>query len=189
MFVPFWCLLEKLPKILCFCLFLIAGNLLASPVNWKSSPSKAEWQSFMKAKSEQHIAWMQAHTKQGGKLQDLSWEWRTAWVRACAKTSHKVCSNILQEGLFDRALVVRAESASRLGERFQGSAHAASLRLLERAYAIEQNVKSGDPLYVQFRILHAIHQIGGRDAKKLGKRLASSLKPTQNYWQKLARRA
>jgi hypothetical protein len=156
--------------------------------NWAVSPEKKDWQTFMKMNESEHQAlWKDLETR-GLAFEKLAWEWRTGWIQACARRSTTLCSHILQWGLFDRALVVRAESASSMGERFAGTGHPPALRLLATAYAVQQNKKGKDPLYVQFRILHAIQQIGGKEGKALGQKLATGSPATARYWTRLALR-
>lgn len=156
--------------------------------NWTKSPAKKDWQTFMKMSEVEHNNLWNTLRKKGLAFEKLSWEWRTGWIQVCTRRSSKLCGHILQWGLFDRALVVRAESASAMGERFSGTAHAPALRLLSTAYAVQQNKKGKDPLYVQFRILHAIQQIGGTESRTLGHKLAHSSPATARYWTRLAMR-
>lgn len=108
-----------------------------------------------------------------------------AWVRSCTRSSSLDCSRILQHGLFDKALVVRAEAASRLGDRFAGTGHKPVIRVLRTAYGIQQNSRSKKPLFVQYRILHALNKIGG-DGVEVGRRLAINTQSTKDYWTALA---
>ncbi|MCX6129388.1 MAG: hypothetical protein NTX25_10050 [Proteobacteria bacterium] len=156
--------------------------------DWTKSPNKLDWQRFMKAPLEQQQKLWLSLEKQGLHFEELGWEWRTAWVQVCGRSSQPVCAKILQLGLFDKALVVRAEAASRMGERFAGSGHAPALRLLATAYAVQQNKQGREPLYVQYRILHAIKQIGGDEGGHLGQRLAQGSPATARYWTRLALR-
>jgi hypothetical protein len=159
-----------------------------SPWKWQKSPEKKAWQTFMKMSEPQHQTLWKSLEKQGLAFEKLSWEWRTGWIQVCARRSSALCGHILQWGLFDRALVVRAKSASSMGERFAGTGHAPALRLLATAYAVQQNKKGRDPLYVQFRILHAIQQIGGKEGQALGQKLAHTSPATAKYWTRLAMR-
>ncbi len=156
--------------------------------DWTKSPEKRDWQTFMKMSELEHNNLWSTLKRGGLVFEKLSWEWRTGWIQVCTRRSSKLCGHILQWGLFDRALVVRAESASAMGERFAGTGHAPALRLLSTAYAVQQNKKGKDPLYVQFRILHAIQQIGGQESRTLGHKLAHSSPATARYWTRLAMR-
>ncbi len=154
--------------------------------DWAKTPAKKDWQTFVKMSEPDHRKAWQELEKKGLSFEKLSWEWRTGWIQVCSRRSSKLCGQILQWGLFDRALVVRGEAASRMGERFAGTAHPPALRLLATAYAVQQNKKGKDPLYVQFRILHAIQQIGGKEGKAMGQKLALASPVTARYWTKLA---
>ncbi|HYX39484.1 MAG TPA: hypothetical protein VE954_40820 [Oligoflexus sp.] len=156
--------------------------------NWSQSPAKRDWQTFMKMSEVEHNAAWKSLKTSGYTFEKLSWEWRTGWIQVCTRRSSKLCGHILQHGLFDRALVVRAEAASSMGERFANTGHAPALRLLATAYAVQQNKKGKDPLYVQFRILHAIQQIGGTESRTLGHKLAHTSPATARYWTRLAMR-
>ncbi len=154
--------------------------------NWQLSPQKKDWQRFMKMAESEHKSTWKDLEKRKITFEKLSWEWRTGWIQVCSQRSSSLCGQILQWGLFDRALVVRAEAASRMGERFSGTGHPPALRLLATAYAVQQNKKGKDPLYVQYRILHAIQQIGGKQSLELGQKLAHASPATARYWTKLA---
>lgn len=177
-------------SILTLLTLLFAGNAKAS-WEWKKSPSDESWKSFVKLPpSKKAKLWARVH-EQGLSFEDMAWEWRLGWVKACSTSEEEWCSSILQHGLFDRALVVRAETAARLGDRFAGTGHKPVLRLLATAYAVKQNSKSSaqasqEPLYVQYRILHAIKQIGGPTGLELGERLARGTQGTAQYWKLLA---
>lgn len=177
-------------SILTFSTFLISSPLKAA-WDWQKSPSEAAWKSFIKMPQSKKAELWKKLTHAGTSFENLAWEWRLAWVKACSISDQAWCSSILQYGLFDRALVVRAETAARLGDRFAGTGHKPALRLLATAYAVQQNRKAsarapGEPLYVQYRILHAIKQIGGASGLQLGERLAQDNSGTADYWKLLA---
>lgn len=155
--------------------------------NWQQSPSKKDWSAFnAMSPSEKAKEW--AHINSYGlTFEQLSWEWRLGWVRACSTAGSKDCSDIMQLGLFDKALVVRAEAATRLGERFAKTGHPPAIRLLKTAYAIQQNSRSKEPLFVQYRILAALRQIGG-EGEAAGKQLSLSNPQTSQYWSSIASR-
>lgn len=156
--------------------------------DWRGSPSTQDWRSFFKASPENQAKYWQSLEKSKTSFESIAWEWRLGFVRVCASSQEAWCGRVLQMGLFDRALVVRAEAASRLGERFAGTGHPGTLRLLSTAFAVQQNRRGDRPLYIQYRILHAIRQIGGKEGLHLGERLALSSDETSRYWQLLATR-
>lgn len=163
-------------------------SLAAAPRwNWKESPDSAAWKEFQQLSPARQAALWKQLEKNDFTFETIAWEWRLAWVQACANSEEKWCAAVLQHGLFDRALVVRAETAARLGERFAGTGHPPVLRLLSTAYAVQQNSNKQQPLYVQYRILHAIKQIGGKEGLALGERLAQKSDATSRYWTLMAR--
>jgi hypothetical protein len=58
--------------------------------------------------------------------------------------------------------------------------------LMARSYQESRNFRHGRPLYVQQRILFAIHRIGGPYARDLGLKLSAGHPETKSFWQKLA---
>ncbi len=175
-------------------LTLVLAGPAEAALDWTKSPSEAAWKSFVRLPLKKKASLWNNMQKQKISFDSLAWEWRLGWVRACAASNEAWCSILLQQGLFDRALVVRAETAARLGDRFAGTGHLPALRLLSTAYAVQQNrrVQSSknpaqEPLFVQFRILHAIKQIGGNAGIELGERLAKGTQGTAHYWNLLAR--
>lgn len=154
--------------------------------DWKKKPSNNQWKAFFALEpAEQEKIWKKI---EGVSLDEMAWEWRMAWVRSCARSSSIQCSKILQLGLFDKAMVVRAEAASRLGDRFAGTGHKPVIRVLRTAYGIQQNSRSQKPLYVQYRILHALNRIGG-EGIETGRQLALNTQSTKRYWTALASNA
>jgi hypothetical protein len=181
--------------------FLSAAGLLASPpasataprklpgvlgnFDIKAEPAPADWRYFLKApERERELLWSR-QSQRGMKLGHWSWGWRLGWVRACGTSEQAYCGQILRTALFDRALVVRAEAATRLGRRYAGSGDADVVRLLAKAYALGRNVRRGQPLFVHMRILFALRDIGGDDALATGEKLAAAHEATAAYWEKL----
>ncbi|MBC7660590.1 MAG: hypothetical protein H7249_12910 [Chitinophagaceae bacterium] len=156
-----------------------------TPIDWKASPSAENWKEFFKISAEQKAQTWTNLQKEGLVFEAMSWEWKLAWVRSCTLSSTKDCSNIMQNGLFDKALVVRAEAATRLGQRFTNTGHAPAIRLLRTAYAVEQNSRAKEPLFVQYRILQALNEIGG-EGRIVGKELARGSESMNTYWSRIA---
>jgi HEAT repeat protein len=92
---------------------------------------------------------------------------------------------VLQEALLDQAAVVRAEAASALGRLYEHTANPAVVRVLTGAYSNSRNWRHGKPLFVQQRILYALHQIGGAAALEAGAMLAGNEKAAVTYWHQL----
>lgn len=171
--------------ILCALLSLAVGRPASATPNWDwtKKPSNHQWKAFFALSAAEHAKLWKKN--EGLAFDAMAWEWRMAWVRSCTRSSSLDCSRILQHGLFDKALVVRAEAASRLGDRFAGTGHKPVIRVLRTAYGIQQNSRSKKPLFVQYRILHALNKIGG-DGVEVGRRLAINTQSTKDYWTALA---
>ena len=173
--------------------FLIAGLFMAtessfgaiSKKGWQNTPSPEDWTAFLAKTDTARLKDWSLIKSQGLGFEDLSWEWRLGWVRTCSTASSEECGGIMQLGLFDKALVVRAESATRLGQRFAGTGHPPAIRLLRTAYGIQQNSRSKQPMFVQYRILQALNQIGG-EGTAIGKQLSLNSSSTMKYWTRIA---
>lgn len=150
-----------------------------------AAPTTADWRYFIRAPEKDRERLWYSQSALGAKLGNWSWGWRLGWVRTCEASERSFCLDILKTALFDKALVVRAEAATRIGRRLDGSEDKDSLELLARSYRESRNIRHGQPLYVQNRILFAIHRIGGSHALQLGTALAASHPMTRTYWQKL----
>jgi hypothetical protein len=152
---------------------------------WDQEPKKADWRYFMKASDGERKKLWEYHEKAGHKLGQWAWGWRLGWVRACGESKEAYCEKLLQAALFDKALVVRAEAATRFGRRYDGTKNAGIVSLLADAFRNKENVRNGAPLFVDERILFALHQVGGEQALKAGTRLAAQYPATAAYWKKL----
>jgi len=109
------------------------------------------------------------------------------WVRACSREPNDYCANILEQALFDKALVVRAEAATQLGRVFAGSKNEKFSNLLLKALNNPKNFRNEKPLFVQQRILFAIKQIDNNKAQKESSK-ASTLHPDLAvYWTKISK--
>jgi hypothetical protein len=151
----------------------------------KREPGKGDWRYFIKAPEaarEQLWAYQANHGKH---LKDWAWGWRLGWVRVCGVSDRAYCRGILNEALGDRALVVRAEAATRIGQLYEKSGSDQVIGVLATAYRNPRNVRHGHPLYIQSRILFALRQIGGDHAMATAAQLAAALPETQAYWTRL----
>jgi len=120
-------------------------------------------------------------------LKNWHWSWRLGWVQSCTYDNQDYCGSVLRQALTDKALVVRAEAATRLGQRYEGSKDMHAINWLEAAYQNPKNLRNTKPLFVQRRILYALKQIDGEAALNSGQRLAQSHVTTTDYWQKINR--
>jgi len=151
----------------------------------KLAPSKADWHTFIQATEAERRKLWGYQTSRGRHLGDWSWGWRLGWVRVCGRSEAPYCGGVLQEALLDKAVVVRAEAASALGRLYEHTANPAVVRVLAGAYPNSRNWRHGKPLFVQQRILYALHQIGGAAALEAGAALAGQEKAAVTYWHQL----
>jgi len=150
-------------------------------------PSPADWRFFLKSPEGARAQLWQYHQKRGKGLGHWAWGWRLGWVRVCGTSTAAYCGAVLRDALFDKALVVRAEAATRVGRRFAGKADAGAVKLLAEAYKNPKNLRGGRPLFVQNRILFALKQIGGAAALAEGEALSGQHAAMKTYWAALAR--
>lgn len=157
------------------------GALLAP----RKAPTLSDWRFFQEMKDgERESLWMH-HARQGLALKDWIWGWRMAWVKACTFAKEDYCGALLETALSDKAMVVRAEAATRLGERLEGKQDARAIQILAEAFKNPRNIRNGKPLFVQQRILFAIKQIGGAHGDQVGTDLVKSDKQSAAYWSAL----
>jgi hypothetical protein len=156
-----------------------------APFDIHGEPSPADWRYFIRSNEKDREKLWVTHSLRGVRLGDWSWGWRLGWVRTCGPSDREYCRDILQTALFDRALVVRAEAATRLGRRLEGSGDQRAVDLMARSYRESRNLRHGRPLFIQHRILFAIHRIGGAYAADIGQQLARDHRETKTFWQKL----
>lgn len=160
-------------------------KILADYFDIKAEPATLDWRFFMRASDQdRHRLWTK-HLSQRKHLKDWHWGWRLGWIRSCATNKQEPCKQILDEALTDRALVVRAEAATRLGSLYAGSADHAVIAKLENAFTNKGNFRGGQPLFVQQRILYALYVIGDQSQKLRAERLAGRFPATKDYWQRL----
>lgn len=160
------------------------------PFDITKAPDQKTWSYFFNLpKNARHALWKEQQEVHGSTLRSWAWQWRLAWVRACSSSREPYCHKITAEALFDKAMVVRAESARGLGVRFEGTGSEPILKLLAQAYQNPGNRRNGKPLFVQNRILSAMNKIGGPLGHQWGQRLAARSPQTQRYWDKLTRLA
>ncbi len=150
-----------------------------------TEPARADWRFFIRAPEAGREQLWTYHTAAGRRLGDWSWGWRMGWLRTCARSTRVYCADVMKQGLNDKALVVRAEAATRLGQRFEGSLDQGAVTMLRDAYQNKRNLRHGRPLFVQQRILFALRQIGGDAAKSTGRALAESDTGLRHYWARL----
>jgi len=155
--------------------------------NIAREPSRPDWRYFIRAPEAAREQLWTYQVKHGRHLGEWSWGWRLGWVRVCGRSDRPYCAAVLREALFDKALVVRAEAATRFGRLFEHTGNPQVVDLLAKAFRNSRNLRHGKPLYVQSRILFAMRQVGGEHALATGQALAASQPQAAAYWQKLAK--
>jgi hypothetical protein len=148
----------------------------------ENPPSAADWRFMQHAGAGEITELWAFHKGQGKALKDWAWQWRIGWLKVCGRVKSTCCDEILQQGMGDRAMVVRAEAAASFGERYAGTREKSVMDKLVRAYKDPKNVRNGKPLLVLYRILFALNQIGGAQSDTVGKKLAIGYSQTSNYW-------
>jgi hypothetical protein len=158
------------------------------PALFAEAPTSASWTEFLhKNPKDLESLWGQlngAKSSQAG-LGSIGWQWRLGWIRRCLNVEARFCNVVLSQALNDKAMLVRAEAATVLGQKFEDSKDPKILAQLEGAFKNPRNSRNGKPMFIQQRILFAIRQIGGQAADILGERLAGGSATTQDYWRKL----
>ena len=155
--------------------------------NIETSPKQSDWQAFFKLQPDVRKKLWDYHAKRSKTLGDWAWEWRLGWVKACGKSSQMYCGLILENALKDQALVVRAEAATTIGNRYAGTGYKRATELLVEAYSNPNNHRNKKPLWVQFRILEAMKKIGGKQTKGQASELSRQDARTQSYWKKITK--
>lgn len=150
-------------------------------------PATRDWRSFHKAAPEFRKELWNYHQKRKVGFKSWSWGWRLGWVRSCANTPEGYCEQILEAALADNAVVVRAETATQLGRIFENSKNQKFSSLLINAFKNPKNYRNKKPLFVQQRILFALHQIGNEDAIAETKKISGSHPELASYWTRISK--
>jgi hypothetical protein len=154
----------------------------------KKAPTPEGWQTFLKSPMPLFQAYIiKNHMNNKDQLiyDRISWQWRMGLVRKCRESNEEFCRRQLVSSLDDPALVVRNESVGVFAARYSQSGDSKALSILEHAFSNPKNFRAGKPLFVQRKILFAIHEIGGIEAKALGHRLSKVDSNLKVYWSKL----
>jgi hypothetical protein len=162
-----------------------ASHKSSEPIDITKEPTPKDWKRFMKQSEKKRFKMWKYFSAKGAKLGSWSWGWRIGWVRTCTFSKARFCGDILKAGLFDDAVVVRSETAVRMGNRYENSKNKIAIDLLKKAYMNKRNHRRGKPLFVQNRILYSIRQIGGEHAMTAGRRLAKAHPMSESYWNRL----
>lgn len=151
-----------------------------------ASPGQSDWQRFHILTDRERTDLWQYHANQKLKLKDWAWQWRLGWLRTCGfNVRERYCDGVLLEGLQDPAMVVRAEAATQFAHAHAGSRATQDVAVLVKSYVRPDNFRNGKPLFVCEQILRALQEIGGAEAIKSAKQLASKDPHTKKYWSML----
>ncbi len=156
--------------------------------NIKIPPSTKSWREFLQATPQRQNELWSFHKGEGRSLKDWNWAWRLGWIRVCSKNSPsklEFCEDVFREGLQDKALLVRAETASAVQKVYTGSGNVKHLDGLKATFSMPSNWRNGSPLFVQKRVLSALHSIGGDKANTLGNELSKSHPEFERFWHSL----
>lgn len=157
-------------------------------VDPSKAPNATEWRRFMEMPAREIEALWYSNAHRGNTLASWDWKWRLGWVRVCAVPSGTrpgFCGQLLESGLQDKALVVRAEAAGAIGTTMEGSMDAALSRKLLATLRDRRNTRGGVPVMVQKRALYSIFKIGHSDSLKEAAAIAARTPELKAYWEKL----
>ncbi|MBI2602556.1 MAG: hypothetical protein HYW48_05835 [Deltaproteobacteria bacterium] len=170
-------------------LFSISGFAGPSPVQAPFFIEKAadqeDWRFFMRAPPAWRASLWEHYSSQGKGLKDWHWTWRLGWIKACKTEQTPWCKKLANDALKDPALVVRAAAVQALGQGFEGTENSEIIKALADTYSREENLRKGQPLFIQEYILFSLRQIGGTTASGLAESLAKRNAKTRLYWSKL----
>ena len=140
---------------------LASLSLKALEINTKRNPTPQEWQYFLRNGLELQKNIWNEQQQRGVVFADWSWAWRILWLKSCRTSQIAHCAGIMQAGLNDAALVVRAEAITQLGLRYQNSHNPAVLDKLARAAREARNFRNGKPMFIHKNIELAQRRIKG----------------------------
>ncbi len=150
------------------------------------APNQRTWKAFFAYPEKTRKDLWHSKQQQGFQLRNWAWQWRLAWIRTCARSQELYCGEIMSAALQDPALVVRAESASLIGQRFAGTGNPQALQLLKEAFYDKRNLRDGKAMFIQYRILSAIYEISPEDTE-LFEQLSQQSAETESFAKRLHR--
>ncbi len=160
-----------------------------SLLNPSKPPSKIEWSRFMDLSRQEAEALWNDQSHKGTRLANWDWKWRLGWVKLCASKNPgqpDFCSTVLDEGLDDKALVVRAETASALGQSKDGTLDPVASRKLLAMLEDPRNLRGKTPVMVQKRALYSLLKIGHAEFTRKAATIAERDPDLKAYWSKIA---
>ncbi len=168
-----------------FTVDLNAGTNTWKSFSMKKEPKALDWKNFFESSDISKKQMWNKLVKKQQNFKELHWSWRMAWVKSCTFSNENYCLSLLKEALIkDKALVVRAEAASRIGDRFEKSANKDAVDLLQLSFKNGSNTRNNKPLFIQTRILDSIYRIGGKHGLVIATKLAETSDETKDYWKK-----
>jgi len=163
------------------------GELVTKVFDHRQEPSREDWRYFLRLDSPTQDRIWRSFSDRHIQLKDWSWAWRLGWVRACNTNRRDFCDTVLREALTDRALVVRAEAVSAYGRIFENTERADVVHLMAQVAKDKRNLRHQKPLFIQKRIIFALHSIGGRKAEVLAKEISNADHSLKSYYAKIFR--
>lgn len=164
----------------------------AVPVTFSPAraPEKVEWARFMELPMKEAETLWNEQTFKGTSLAGWNWKWRLAWVRLCAAnpgqgTAPSFCDSIIDQASEDKALVVRAEAASAIGQIKDGTMDPVAARKLLAMMKDPRNRRNQVPVMVQKRALYSLVKIGHADSVKAAGQFAAKDPTLRDYWTRL----
>ena len=152
------------------------------------APEGVEWSRFMELSIKEAEALWNDQAHKGVRFAGWNWKWRLAWVKLCAlnpKAGAKFCDEILDEALTDKALVVRAEAASAIGDLKEGSMDPVASRKLLAVLRDPRNRRNDVPVMAQKRAMYSLVKIGHADSIRAADEVVSRDSALRLYWNKL----
>ena len=154
----------------------------------RKPPGKIEWSRFMDLSRQEAEALWNDQSHKGTRLADWDWKWRLGWVKLCASKNPGqpgFCNTVLEDGLDDKALVVRAESASALGQSKDGTMDPVASRKLLAMLEDPRNRRGKTPVMVQKRALYSLLKIGHAEFARKAAAIAGKDPALKAYWSKI----
>ena len=171
------------------CLILLVNPIHAESRSMQMDITKpieqTDWKFFLDSTQTWRAKLWEFYTYQGKKLSDWSWTWRLAWIRVCHLDHSNWCSDIMEDSLKDKAMVVRSKAAKLWGRRYLGTKDTKAGLKLSKVYHLRENDRHGKPMFVKKSILSALKDIGGEKNLQLGKKLSATQDLMKHYWNSL----
>ena len=161
-----------------------------SEFSLKSMATSEDWAFFSQMSPEQKRAiW---EKKNHGNLKNAHWTWRLALLRGCDDSNGSVkagqyCSQVLKQGLRDRALVVRMESAEILSKQASNMNTELEKAFID-ALGNKWNSRGNKSNFAFRRILFSAYQTGIPSIQLAAKEIASANANNKKYWDRITQR-